>query len=67
VSASQPIASKIEVEVFVETVRCSLKRCCATRAATVAGAFGGLLAYGIEHMEGLGGLHGWAWIVGLFY
>ncbi|KAG1871251.1 MFS general substrate transporter [Suillus subalutaceus] len=32
-------------------------------AATVAGAFGGLLAYGIEHMEGIGGLHGWQWIV----
>ncbi|KXN82015.1 hypothetical protein AN958_03313 [Leucoagaricus sp. SymC.cos] len=31
-------------------------------AATIAGAFGGLLAYGIEHMEGVGGLHGWQWI-----
>ncbi|KZP27029.1 MFS general substrate transporter, partial [Athelia psychrophila] len=31
-------------------------------AATVAGAFGGLLAYGIECMEGVGGLHGWQWI-----
>jgi MFS family permease len=31
-------------------------------AATVAGAFGGLLAYGIEKMEGIGGLHGWQWI-----
>ncbi|KAG2363325.1 MFS general substrate transporter [Suillus spraguei] len=31
-------------------------------AATVAGAFGGLLAYAIEHMEGVGGLHGWQWI-----
>ncbi|THH16012.1 hypothetical protein EW146_g4559 [Bondarzewia mesenterica] len=31
-------------------------------AATVAGAFGGILAYGIEKMEGLGGLHGWQWI-----
>jgi MFS family permease len=32
-------------------------------AATVAGAFGGLLAYGIEKLEGTAGLHGWAWIV----
>ena len=32
-------------------------------AATVAGAFGGLLAFGIQKMEGLAGLHGWAWIV----
>jgi predicted MFS family arabinose efflux permease len=31
-------------------------------AATVAGAFGGILAFGIQHMEGVGGLHGWAWI-----
>ncbi|TFY66688.1 hypothetical protein EVG20_g4407 [Dentipellis fragilis] len=31
-------------------------------AATIAGAFGGILAYGIEHMEGIGGLHGWQWI-----
>jgi MFS family permease len=32
-------------------------------AATVAGAAGGLLAYGIEKLEGTAGLHGWAWIV----
>ena len=32
-------------------------------AATVAGAFGGLLAFGIQNMEGIAGLHGWAWIV----
>ncbi|EAU90945.1 hypothetical protein CC1G_02332 [Coprinopsis cinerea okayama7 len=31
-------------------------------AATVAGAFGGLLAYGIAHMDGIGNLHGWQWI-----
>ncbi|KAF9237555.1 MFS general substrate transporter [Melanogaster broomeanus] len=31
-------------------------------AATVAGAFGGILAYVIERMEGIGGLHGWQWI-----
>ncbi|KAI0032908.1 MFS general substrate transporter [Vararia minispora EC-137] len=30
--------------------------------ATVAGAFGGILAYGIERLEGRGGLHGWQWI-----
>ena len=32
-------------------------------AATVAGAFGGILAFGIQKMEGMAGLHGWAWIV----
>ncbi|KAF9085591.1 hypothetical protein BGX23_009538 [Mortierella sp. AD031] len=31
-------------------------------ASTVAGAFGGLLAYGISHMDGLHGLAGWQWI-----
>ncbi|ODQ51705.1 MFS general substrate transporter [Saitoella complicata NRRL Y-17804] len=32
-------------------------------AATIAGAFGGLLAYGIGKMAGLGGWeHGWRWI-----
>ena len=36
-------------------------------AATVAGAFGGLLAFGIERMEGIAGLHGWAWIVSLTF
>ncbi|KAG8737472.1 hypothetical protein FRC10_008156 [Ceratobasidium sp. 414] len=30
--------------------------------ATVAGAFGGLLARGITEMKGVGGLKGWAWI-----
>ncbi|KAG9313543.1 major facilitator superfamily domain-containing protein [Chiua virens] len=31
-------------------------------AATAAGAFGGVLAYAIKKMEGIGGLHGWQWI-----
>jgi MFS family permease len=31
-------------------------------AASVAGAFSGLLAYGIGKMDGLAGLHGWQWI-----
>jgi MFS family permease len=30
--------------------------------ATIAGAFGGVLAYGIVQMDGLSGLHGWQWI-----
>jgi hypothetical protein len=36
-------------------------------AATIAGAFGGLLAWCIEHMEGIGGLYGWQWIVSTFF
>ncbi|PCH43295.1 MFS general substrate transporter [Wolfiporia cocos MD-104 SS10] len=31
-------------------------------AATVAGAFGGIFAFGIEKMNGIGGLAGWSWI-----
>ncbi|KAF9254617.1 MFS general substrate transporter [Marasmius fiardii PR-910] len=30
--------------------------------ASLAGAFGGLLSYGIINMDGLGGLAGWRWI-----
>ena len=31
-------------------------------AAALAGAFGGILAYGIAFMDGVGGLGGWRWI-----
>ncbi|KAL1918917.1 uncharacterized protein VTP21DRAFT_2298 [Calcarisporiella thermophila] len=31
-------------------------------AASIAGAFGGFLAYGIQQMHGLAGLAGWQWI-----
>lgn len=31
-------------------------------AASLSGAFSGLLAYGIQHMEGIGGRHGWQWV-----
>ena len=31
-------------------------------AASLAGAFGGILAYGIGFMKGVGGLNGWRWI-----
>jgi len=31
-------------------------------AAALAGSFGGLLAYAIEKMDGIGGRGGWAWI-----
>lgn len=32
-------------------------------AAAISGALGGLLAYGIGHMDGVAGLHGWRWIM----
>ena len=31
-------------------------------AASLAGSFSGLLAFGIQHMDGVGGLGGWRWI-----
>lgn len=31
-------------------------------AASLAGGFSGLLAFGIQHMEGVAGLEGWRWI-----
>jgi sugar phosphate permease len=31
-------------------------------AATLAGAFGGILARGIAEMKGVGGLGAWSWI-----
>ncbi|CAE7190097.1 unnamed protein product, partial [Rhizoctonia solani] len=40
----------------------SKPRCLPPLAATVAGAFGGLLARGISEMRGVGGLKGWSWI-----
>lgn len=32
-------------------------------SAAIAGALGGLLAYGIGHMDGVAGMHGWRWIL----
>lgn len=31
-------------------------------AASLAGAFGGVLAFGLAHMKGVAGLNGWRWI-----
>lgn len=31
-------------------------------ASIIAGAFGGLLAYGLVKMDGMGGYEGWRWI-----
>lgn len=31
-------------------------------AASIAGAFSGLLAFGIAKMDGIGNLEGWRWI-----
>lgn len=31
-------------------------------AAAISGSFGGLLAYGLQQMNGIASLHGWSWI-----
>jgi len=41
---------------------CGLRMALFFSAATLAGAFGGLLARGIAEMDGVGGKPGWAWI-----
>jgi MFS family permease len=41
---------------------CGLRMAIFFSAATLAGAFGGLLARGISEMKGVGGRPGWAWI-----
>lgn len=41
---------------------CGLRMAIFFSAATLAGAFGGLLARGISEMNGVGGKPGWAWI-----
>jgi sugar phosphate permease len=41
---------------------CGLRMAIFFSAATLAGAFGGLLARGISEMRGVGGRPGWAWI-----
>lgn len=41
---------------------CGLRMAIFFSAATAAGAFGGLLARGINEMTGVGGLRGWQWI-----
>lgn len=41
---------------------CGLRMAIFFSAATAAGAFGGLLAFGISKMDGIGGKPGWSWI-----
>jgi hypothetical protein len=32
-------------------------------ASAIAGAFSGLLAFGIANMDGVGGYEGWRWVI----
>lgn len=47
---------------FYPRSMCALRIAIFFSAATIAGAFGGLLAYGIQQMDGAANLGGWQWI-----
>ncbi|KAF4551340.1 MFS-type transporter-like protein 23 [Elsinoe fawcettii] len=47
---------------WYKRTECGLRMSMFFSMATVAGAFGGLLARGISEMDGVGGRGGWAWI-----
>ncbi|KAG0702234.1 MFS general substrate transporter [Suillus ampliporus] len=41
---------------------CNIESACLLAPATMAGAFSGLLAFAIGHMNGIAALEGWSWI-----
>lgn len=47
---------------FYRREECGIRMATFFSAATLAGAFGGILARGIAEMDGVGGLEAWAWI-----
>lgn len=50
------------ITMWYQRHECGLRMAIFFSAATLAGAFGGLLARGITEMNGVGGKPGWAWI-----
>lgn len=47
---------------FYRRDECGIRMATFFSAATLAGAFGGILARGIAEMDGVGGMEAWAWI-----
>lgn len=47
---------------FYRREECGIRMATFFSAATLAGAFGGILARGIAEMDGVGGMEAWAWI-----
>lgn len=47
---------------FYRREECGIRMATFFSAATLAGAFGGILARGIAEMDGVGGLEAWSWI-----
>ena len=52
----------VSITMWYRRHECGLRMSFFFSMATVAGAFGGLLARGISEMNGLAGKGGWAWI-----
>ena len=50
------------ITLWYKRQECAFRAAIFFSAATIAGAFGGLLARGINGMDGVGGKEGWAWI-----
>ncbi|KAH9896304.1 major facilitator superfamily domain-containing protein [Xylariomycetidae sp. FL2044] len=50
------------ITLWYKRQECGFRMALFFSAATAAGAFGGLLARGINEMDGVGGRGGWAWI-----
>ncbi|KAF9124957.1 hypothetical protein BGW39_007765 [Mortierella sp. 14UC] len=61
-AASKTAASLYATRFFLGIFEAALRNGLFFSTATMAGAFGGVLAYGIAQMDGVRGLHGWQWI-----
>ena len=59
---SCPCGANTELLTFGLTDRIAGRIALFFSAASLSGAFSGLLAAGIQNMDGLGGKPGWAWI-----
>ncbi|OCB91746.1 MFS general substrate transporter [Sanghuangporus baumii] len=59
---SNLLLRKIGPRIVMPTILTLWGTICALQAASLSGAFSGLLAAAIEHMHGIDGRPGWAWI-----
>lgn len=57
-----PQGVNLYITLWYKRKECAFRAAIFFSAATVAGAFGGLLARGINEMDGTAGKPGWAWI-----
>lgn len=59
---ADPGSPEYSITMWYKRHECGLRMAIFFSAATAAGAFGGLLAFGIMRMRGVADLGGWAWI-----